>query len=318
MPSPTATPRKAPPPAGSGRYAPRRAATGYLDGLPWTWRSPNYQALGHTFAIRAMDADLGAWLESLFLPFEASCAPATVYSLLDRGAGSRLRYATYAGNDRLTLNPRPDRLVHTLLWHVNGQVFDRSDTYVVVHAAVAALGDAAVLLPAPMEHGKTTTVAGLVRAGYGYLSDEVAAISPATLSVHPFHRALSINLGAWELFADLEPLLPQTVAAYQPRGTWHLPATAIRPDALAGPATPRLIVSPRYAPGEPTRLEPLRRAEALLLLASNTHGLHGRPGHHLDVLARVLAGCDCYRLISSDLDKSCELITDALERTQAS
>ena len=85
----------------------------------------------------------------------------------------------------------------------------------LVHAGAVEWDGHAALFPAPMESGKTTLVAGLVRAGARYLSDEAAAIDPETLLVHPFPKSLTIGAGSWEVLADLAPAVdPEVTRRY--------------------------------------------------------------------------------------------------------
>ena len=52
--------------------------------------------------------------------------------------------------------------------------------------------------------GKTTLVAALVRAGFGYLSDEVLAFDRSTLALADFGRPLALATDSWTLLG-LDP-----------------------------------------------------------------------------------------------------------------
>ena len=69
-----------------------------------------------------------------------------------------------------------------------------------VHAGVVSLGDRLVVIPAVSGTGKTTLTAALVRAGFGYVSDEALAVDRLTHAVTAFPRPLA-------LAADVLPLL---------------------------------------------------------------------------------------------------------------
>src|SRR6266576_744062 len=92
-----------------------------------------------------------------------------------------------SGNVELLIDGEAARVAETtglltdyLLWDVNARTIERTDGYLAIHAAAASLGGAGILLPAPPDSGKTTTVAGLVRAGCSYLTDEAALVDPET------------------------------------------------------------------------------------------------------------------------------------------
>ena len=169
--------------ATSRRWAPRVAPSGALDARSWDHVAGPFRALAHTFTVRSEDADFGRALEASLRDL-ASLGPAsTTYSLLDRGEvrDGRRRYALYADDDRLGFVPTPNRAAGLLQWQLNQSAIDSmASTHVVLHAAAAERGGRVVVLPAPMESGKTTTVAGLVRAGFGYLTDEATAIEVDT------------------------------------------------------------------------------------------------------------------------------------------
>ena len=286
-------------PAVRRNYAPRVAPDGYLDSRDWHYRSPSYQALGHSFCVRSDDAEVAGYVEAVFEEFTSDEPAATTYSLMDRGARHKAAYALYADNTRVGLSRSRSRSLATMLWHVNHEVVRLTDPrFVQWHASAAVRDGVCVVMPAPMESGKTTTVAGLLRIGYQYLTDETVAIDGETLLVEPFPKALSVDRGSWSVLADLEPAL-QFVD-----DQWQVPPRRIRPDVVAARVRPRLIVCPRFRPGVETVLRPLRRAEALLLVAQSTFRFTEDPARNLGVSAQVVAGCDCYDLQIGDLGQA--------------
>src|SRR5262249_58546343 len=77
-----------------------------------------------------------------------------------------------------------------------------------IHAGGVALDGTAVALPAAMESGKSTLTAGLVRAGYAYLTDEAVMLDWETSAVIPFPKPISLDPGSWRLFPELAPDAP--------------------------------------------------------------------------------------------------------------
>lgn len=266
-------------------------------------------ALGFSFAIRSSDPEVARSVERTFqdLPSVAG-PPATTYSLVDRGPRTAGQHVLYAGPERLTLSHDLPRVLRRLLWHVNQQVVAQgTNTHVLLHAAVASRDGAGVVLAAPMESGKSTLVAGLVRAGLDYLSDEVAAIDPLTLDVDSYPKPITLDTGSWTVLPGLEPAEVPTVTQ------WQVPASTIRPGSVVGRTAVRLVVTPSYDAAGTTRLVPASRAAMLTRLLVSSFNRRDQPARRLEVLARVLRGARCYQLDVSDLDLAVELVADALE-----
>ncbi len=274
------------------------------------YRVGRYRALEHTFEVATSDAAIRDYLAAVLGDLAApgdGVTTASGYELSVRSPGAEgdRRAWVVRDHDKAVLATHwLDRALYTLLWHINAETIRRSAPhYPVVHAAAATYGDVAVLLPAPPDAGKTTTVAGLVRAGFGYLTDEAAAIDPHTLRVQPYPKALSIDRGSWEVLADLRP-----AHHHQIEGQWQVPASSIRPDVVADATRVRLVLLTSYEGGAATRLEPAHRAEMLLRLADSTFHFRDAPQRNLDVLARMLEDAACYRLVLGDLDEAVRLV----------
>jgi hypothetical protein len=190
---------------------------------------------------------------------------------------------------------------------VNRRVVEGETTRVLVHAAAAEADGGAVILPGESEAGKTTTVAGLVRSGLRYLTDEAVAVGIDPLVVEPYPKPLSVEPGARPVLSGLRPALDGPLRRYA-GAQWHVAPADIRPGAVGRPSVPRLVVVPRYRAGGPTRLVPLPRSEALLLLVTSSFNLAvvGPPG--FGALAEVVRRSGCYRLDIADLGEAVALV----------
>jgi hypothetical protein len=276
------------------------------DAQPWTYETGRFLALGHDFSVRTSDPDLGRYLDSLFGSLHSSGRAAHHYLVVDRGATEVYPYELHFDDVRITRTASPSVVLSVLLWHINRRVVEASPEWLLLHAAGAEIGGRAVLLPARMESGKTTLVAGLVRAGMRYLTDEAAALDPATLTIHPYPKPLSVDAGSWEVLSDLNP--GEAVPALYRRDQWAVDVRSIRDDAIGRNSRAALIVSPRYIRGGQTAFSPLRKAEALFLLTENAFNLEEHGAGGFDALARLVRSCACYRLTVGDLDAACELV----------
>jgi hypothetical protein len=84
-------------------------------------------------------------------------------------------------------------------------------SHFLIHAGVVSNGRAGIVLAADGGHGKTTLILELIRRGWKFLSDEMAALGRADGRVHPFPRSLRIRPGTLELtgFADAAAGAPE-------------------------------------------------------------------------------------------------------------
>lgn len=272
-------------------------------------RTSAYRALGFNFGVRCTDPILVHYLESLFEPFQVSGEPMTWYSFGEFAEAGGPLYVLYCDDVLLDTHREPSQLFSTLLWHVNRRVVADSQDRLLIHASAVTFEDAALIFPAPMEAGKTTLAAGLLRSGFAYCTDETVAIDPESGFIEPFPRALSVDPGSWRVLADMRPTVPPGVERYL-ANQWQVPPASIRKDAIAGPTRIGFVVTPRYRSGTSTQLELLPRAEAVKELAEHAFNFHRFGASGLRLLARVVRNATCRRLAIGDLDAACELLRE--------
>ena len=278
-----------------------------LPAVPYLTRA--FRGLEYSFAVATNQPGVRDYLDEILADLsDDDCGDPIRYELI---ALAEDQYAVRCEDDLVVETGRLDRALSVLLWHINAEVVRRTSTrHLAVHAAAATRNGMTVLLPAAPESGKTTTVAGLVaNAGFGYLTDEAVAIDTATLIPWPYAKPLSVNRGSWDVLAHLRPSHHSVVT-----GQWQVPASAIRPDAVASAAPIRFVVEPAYDRSADTRLEQISMAAMLVRLADSTFSFHESPQRNLAVLARVLEQAECYRLLISDLDDGVELIARLVTR----
>lgn len=273
-----------------------------FDAHEWVWRSPRLVALDFEFGVRTDAAEVAEYLAPRLRAFTAAGVPSRWYSVSRQGDRWTLHLNDIGVASARTL----DVIVRFVLWHINMEVMRLARRHVLVHAAAAALDGGAVVMPGPMNAGKTTLVAGLVRDGFGYLTDELAAIRlTGDGVVDPYPRPLNVGRGSFSVLADLEP--PD--ASISPI-LWHVDPCSIRPGAVAGPAVLRWVVVPAYEPGVRARMTPLSRAEALEALHHHAMG-RGRPSAAaFHALVDALDGVRCARLVAGDLPSAVAAVRD--------
>lgn len=287
-----------------------------LDEIDWAYESGNYEALGHRFAVRTTHLRLGQYLASLFKHFAVSSHDqrAALYSLIIGEETAPLPFALYRDGEMLGNFRLGSGLLARLIWHINHRAIQDATEHLLLHASAAEWKGRTLIFPAPMESGKTTLVAGLVRAGFGYVSDEAVAIDPSSLMVDAFPRALSIDRGSWATLNDLKPTLELEIEHFQGE-QWQVPPDSIRPGAVAHRTQPRFVIVPRYREGSETRLFPLRRVEAVHVMGENAFNFQDFGDQGLRLLASVARVTSCYRLDIGDLDRACSLVANLVEHS---
>ncbi len=234
----------------------------------WVYRSPCYRALNLSFGVRSTEPEVGAYLDRVLSALRCGDegeAPDVWYSITHGNTDPEGTTTLHFGSELVVRAHSTAFAIETMLWHLNGATEDRAEPFVVLHAAGVALDGAGAIISGPSGAGKTTLTAALVRAGFGYLTDEALAIDPGSGLLQPYPKALSIKKGSWELLPDLRP----PPSDLSPR-VWHVAPTDIRPDAVAGPTPPSLVLllSPS-GPDEEANgpgMQEVRRAEALVEL----------------------------------------------------
>jgi PqqD family protein of HPr-rel-A system len=195
-----------------------------------------------------------------------------------------------------------------LLWYLN-RLAATTPHRVTIHAGAVAAPSGAVILPGPPGAGKSTMTAALVRAGCGYLSDELAALDLAGEAVHPFPRPLALHPTTVALLAvgpggpvgpsPATPEGPDAVARPGRAGGLLAPSRSLGA-TVAAPTPPAAIVLPRIVAGAPGRLAPLAPPAALLGLLAHAPNLALLGPTAFAVLAGLAARCPAHGLEFDD------------------
>ena len=284
---------------------PSWAASGPLPAMDCPYATTSFRALRHDFRVVTNAAEVRDWLDTVLVDLRRPATAHGCYTVLDLGeehVGDR--YVLGFDGETVARSGWLARILNLLLWHVNTEAAARSSgELVLLHAAAAARDGAAVVLPAPMEHGKTTTVAGLVRSGWQYLTDEMVAIDPASLRLVAYPRPMSVDRGSWEVLADLCPPHAERVT-----GQWQVPASSIRVGAVASGAQPVAVVSPQFRAGGETRIHRVSPGQLVLDLVDSAFAFREDPLRNLRTLADLACRVPGYRLTVGRLDHAVALI----------
>ena len=200
--------------------------------------------------------------------------------------------------------------IDRLIWETSSRAFARS-RYLFVHAGVVARDGAAVLLPAPPGHGKSTTVAGLVQAGFDFLSDEAAALDVTDGTVHPFPRPIMLSPSSVDA---IRLGTPPHIRSESETGRAKQPVAlgSLRRGSLGTPARVAFIVAPSYQDGGTTRVSDLSRSDALQLMAEQSFNLRKIGADGFRLLGKVAAEARCFRLMIGDLATAVDAVGNLL------
>jgi hypothetical protein len=256
-----------------------------------------YQSLSYRFQVRSNEPELARRASELIRQFARPCdggSPSVVYSI-----NSNDQYTLHRDDQQVAASDDSEGLVSHLLWLISNDTVELADGFLLIHAGAVVTPDGdGILILGESGSGKTTLVAALVQEGFGYLSDEAAAIELATGLVHPWPRPL----GFWPESRSL-PRFAGLLASGN-GGERHIPIDQIRVGAIGDPCTVAHVIDHRYGSGSETRSEPLSRGLALVQMGSAAPRLRREGNRGLSVLANVMRGARAHSLISGDLESA--------------
>lgn len=195
-----------------------------------------------------------------------------------------------------------------LEWGMNWCIANHAHQYLLLHAAVLARGDDAVLLPAPPGAGKSTLCAYLAHRGWRLLSDELALIDPASGRVFGLARPVNLKNAAIDVIRDSLPqAVLNTPVPDTKKGTVaHLAPPAGAVAEVDRPARLRWIVTPRYRADSALYTERIPRPEALAMLIDNAFNYDVLGAAAFTALADLVSHAPALDLCYARLDEAGE------------
>ena len=294
--------------------SPLRLAPELIVESDWAHVSSRFQALEYDFAVRSTHRGLGEYIDSMFGGCASTGDPTTWYSIID-GLPGEDPFALYIDDRPAIRTSWEPFILKYLTWHINQAAIKASESsYVLLHAAAASHDGIGAIFPAGMEAGKTTLVAGLLREGWKYLTDEAAALDPDSLDIQPFAKPLSIDKGSWEVLADFEPDLDIATSRFVEK-QWQVNPGLHFADVHSRAVPAGLVIFPQYSRGAATVIEEIRAVEGLLGAMRQTFDFHLRGRRNLEVLAELVRRAGCYRLTVGDLQSACTAVNTVAGRS---
>ena len=276
----------------------------------WTWTSPVLRVLEGRARIRTDHPSAEAYVTTIFGSLAVGqpdrLEGVETFDVLSDSTPMRLlhRDRVIATGDDL------DALLTFLHWRLNQLAIDSATDHVLLHASAIRRADGVVVFPAESNSGKSTLVAGLVRAGFGYVTDEAVAIALGDGRVDPYPKPISLDPGSWSLFVGQRPDVPGTDDDYF-RTEWHLDPRRLSASALDDLDSDQqvtVVAFPRYVEGATTTAVPLRPADALLALLRNAFNLSTVAPAGVHRLAAIASEATVVELTVGNLDDAIDLI----------
>jgi len=203
-----------------------------------------------------------------------------------------LRPSVEIGGDYMLPEAAPLSLRHGLLaaeMAMNLQMALGARRHLLLHASAVERDGRAVLMTGVSGAGKSTLATLLAARGWRFMGDEFALLDPATGLLYAFPRLISLKNAAipaaeaaWP-DARMGPLMAAT-----PKGDIrHMVPDARAIAAMDRPATPALLLFPRY--GDAVAVRPVPPAEAFVRMtqASTNYVALGEPG--FTAMTRLIA-----------------------------
>ncbi len=283
----------------------------------WVYRTPNLRALSYRFAVRADDERLGRQVDEVLAGLRDPVESAPVehwYSLTAAEAPAPAGTVDVTRDcEQLARGQHYGDAVGWVVWDVNRAAAEVSAEHLLFHAGGIEIDGTGVLLPGASGSGKSTLVAGLVRRGLGYLTDELAALHMASGRLMPYPKPITVKAGSFAVLSDMGPDV-RSESGHRPWAgeEWQIAVGEGTGRRVGRPCVPGFVVVPRYDAANETVLTPLSDTEAFFALALNAVNLipHGSEGTR--VLGQLAKGCRCFSLTMSDLDEACRLLLDVV------
>ncbi len=201
-------------------------------------------------------------------------------------------------------------------WGLNWAIAVQAHQYLMLHAAVVAKHDRAIVFPAQPGSGKSTLCAALVHRGWRLLSDEFGLIRPGGLEVTPLPRPIPLKNNSIEL---IRGFAPEAVLGPEFPKTRKGRIAHVRPPASAlgeheRPARITWLVFPQYRAGASPQLHPFPKGRAFLKVAGNAfnYKLQGEAGFR--TVAAIIDRVDPQYFEFDDLELAVRALDALAER----
>ena len=222
-----------------------------------------FRSLQLVYSLDVTDPDFRVELYNLLDATRTAETPLVHFVLASHG---HEEFTVCVGDEPVLTTRLASFAISHLLWEINRRAVEcsRGDR-LLLHAAAAQCDDGAVLLAGTSGVGKSTLVAALVVAGFGYLTDDVVPLDAPEGRADAYPKPISLDRSALSLFPVLQPNLLHSRVV----GDEFFVTAAMLGGIVAEGAVPRLVIFPSYVPHARCEAVAMSRAEAAVRLAEN-------------------------------------------------
>jgi hypothetical protein len=208
--------------------------------------------------------------------------------------------------DGLRWNPGDDQsLCDQLIYVLMRASLDAAPGRLHLHGGYVALDGHGVLVGGYPTSGKSTLVTLLVASGFDYFTDERIALD-RDLGLFALEKPISLTAGSFARFSHLAPAV--TGSGVASSRLWHVPASAVRTEAVGEHATATAIVFLHREDGATFEMSAVHPVEMARLLLSDSPDAVRFGADAVDVAVGFCASVHCRRIVCRDVAEAVEPI----------
>ena len=197
-----------------------------------------------------------------------------------------------------------------LEWGMNWCVSVNTNEYLVLHAAVVAKDNVALVMPGLPGAGKSTLCAALALNGWRVLSDEHAMIQLGGSELIPLCRPVSLkneSIDVIRTFDKAAVIGPETLDTHKGRVA-HMKADMAKNSHNVTPVPARLMIFPQFAMGEGMNLTTKTKTESFMFAAHHSFNYSLLMDKGFETMVELMDAVDCYDLHYGDLEQALQTI----------
>jgi hypothetical protein len=253
--------------------------------------------LGHTVNAGSNEAELNRAIGRLFarMSIPASTEPIAEVRIEAAGLHSQLSLNGTATGPKRT----GAELLRSLYREVVRQFIFRLPQFVWLHAACAASGDRAIVLPGSWGRGKSTIALQLYEKGWSFLSDDIVPLDPTTAAAFPFPATPQVRPGSQRsLSRDQLSSLPKS-------------AVSIDEARVAdGPKPVSMIVFPHFHTGASAEMTSISPGQAVGELLENCLSFPENTDETIRALCAMVESTPTYTLSFGDPAEATKILIE--------